>query len=120
MNPPSLRSLPFVGYVQIFENRGAVMGASNPHPHCQIWAVEHVPNELLKEDRRQGEHRERRDSCLLCDYLRVELHGERVVCENQSFVALDSVLGGMAFRNIVVPKRHCARLEQTRPWKGKT
>ena len=46
----ALRNLPFIGYVQIFENRGAQMGASNPHPHCQIWATEHVPDDLRKED----------------------------------------------------------------------
>lgn len=109
----ALRSLPFVRYVQIFENRGALMGASNPHPHCQIWAVEHVPNELLKEDRQQGEHREHRKSCMLCDYLCVELQEERVVCENQSFVAVIPFWAVWPFEIMVVPKRHCARLDQT-------
>jgi UDPglucose--hexose-1-phosphate uridylyltransferase len=109
----ALRSLPFVRYVQIFENRGALMGASNPHPHCQIWAVEHIPNELLKEDVKQREHRDTGGTCLLCDYLRVELHGERVVCENQSFAAIVPFWAVWPFETIVLPKRHCARLDQT-------
>lgn len=109
----ALRSLPFVRYVQIFENRGGQMGASNPHPHCQIWAVEHVPNELLKEDRQQGEHAEHCKSCMLCDYLRVELPGERVVCQNPSFLAVIPFWALWPFEILVLPKRHCARLDQT-------
>lgn len=109
----ALRSLPFVRYVQIFENRGAQMGASNPHPHCQIWAVEHIPNELLKEDRQQGEHAEHCKSCMLCDYLRVELPGERVVCQNPSFLAVIPFWALWPFEILVLPKRHCARLDQT-------
>ena len=44
-----LGALPFINYVQIFENRGEMMGASNPHPHCQIWSNESLPNEIVKE-----------------------------------------------------------------------
>ena len=64
-----LLALAFVRYVQLFENRGALMGASNPHPHCQIWAVENIPNEICKEDFKQQEYSARHSSCLLCDYL---------------------------------------------------
>ena len=53
--------------VQIFENRGEMMGASNPHPHCQIWANETLPNELAVEVKAFEEHK---GSCLLCDYLK--------------------------------------------------
>jgi UDPglucose--hexose-1-phosphate uridylyltransferase len=109
----ALRSLPFVRYVQIFENRGALMGASNPHPHCQIWAVEHIPNELLKEDAKQREYNEKRGNCLLCDYQRLEENGERMVCENQSFLALVPFWAAWPFEMVVIPKRHCARLDQT-------
>src|ERR1019366_10154441 len=66
-----LRALPFIRYVQIFENRGAMMGASNPHPHGQIWASENIPNEICKEDLKQLEYWTIRRSCLLCDYLRL-------------------------------------------------
>lgn len=81
----------FIGYVQIFENKGAVMGCSAPHPHGQIWATEEVPTEPAKEiasfARYKGKHNGR---CLLCDYVESELAGSksRVVCENDSFVVL--------------------------------
>jgi len=58
-----------IGWVQIFENRGAMMGASNPHPHCQIWATQSLPNEAAKELASQTSHRAERRGCLLCDYL---------------------------------------------------
>jgi len=107
----ALRKLPFIKYVQIFENRGALMGASNPHPHCQIWAVEQTPNEPGKEDLRQGEYAGSRGGCLLCDYLRKETNGERAVCENESFVALVPFWAVWPFETIVLPKSHCDRLE---------
>jgi UDPglucose--hexose-1-phosphate uridylyltransferase len=109
----SLRTLPFVKYVQIFENRGELMGASNPHPHCQIWAVENTPNEVSLEDRRQADYVRSHSSCLLCDYTRLEAHRERIVCDNESFVALVPFWAVWPFEIIVIPKRHCARLENT-------
>ena len=66
--------------VQIFENRGEMMGASNPHPHGQIWATRHPPNELEKETHRQGDYLLQHGRPLLLDYLEQELqHGERIV-----------------------------------------
>ena len=59
---------PSIGYVQIFENRGAMMGASNPHPHCQIWASANLPNEVTKEQAAFRDH----GSCLLCEYFAVD------------------------------------------------
>ena len=64
-----LGSLAFVKYVQIFENRGSLMGASNPHPHGQIWASSSIPNEPVKEQRSQESHYTSCGTCLLCDYL---------------------------------------------------
>ena len=62
--------MPFIDHVQIFENRGEMMGASNPHPHCQIWASESVPNEPAKEIRvAAGISTENRKLACLCDYL---------------------------------------------------
>ncbi len=107
----ALRELPFVKYVQIFENRGSLMGASNPHPHCQIWAVEQIPNELAKEDLRQQNYFESRGSCLLCDYLRMEWKSERAVCQNDAFAALVPFWAVWPFETMVIPKRHCERLE---------
>src|SRR5690606_5024389 len=84
-----LSAMPYIDHVQIFENRGDMMGASNPHPHCQIWATESIPNEPEKELARQRRHLELKGSCLLCDYLRAELAAsERVVCENEHFIVV--------------------------------
>src|SRR6266581_7933593 len=62
-----LGGMPFINSVQIFENRGAMMGASNPHPHCQIWANANLPNETTNELAAQSEYYDARQSCLLCD-----------------------------------------------------
>src|SRR5205085_4578174 len=67
-----LGSLPFINHVQIFENRGAMMGASNPHPHGQIWASSSVPNGPAKEHLAQQQYANSHSSCLLCDYLSLE------------------------------------------------
>lgn len=76
-------------YIQIFENRGAMMGASNPHPHGQIWATEHIPDEPALELITQQQYRSKHGTNLLADYLKLELaHGERVVAQNDSWVAL--------------------------------
>ena len=83
-----LSALDWVNHVLIFENRGALMGASNAHPHGQIWANQRLPSEpALELDRQRayGHH----GRCLLCDYLAVELtEQERVVCQNSQFVAV--------------------------------
>ncbi|WP_328475972.1 UDP-glucose--hexose-1-phosphate uridylyltransferase [Actinoplanes sp. NBC_00393] len=98
-----LGDIPWVRHVQIFENRGAMMGASNPHPHGQIWATEHVPGEPAKEIARQQAYGE----CLLCDYLAVELDaGERVVCDNDEFVALVPFWAAWPYETLVLPRRH--------------
>ena len=68
-----LSAKPFVQHVQIFENRGAMMGASNPHPHCQIWATEHVPDEPAAERIHLKQWREAHGSGLLADYVALEL-----------------------------------------------
>lgn len=78
-----------IGYVQIFENRGAMMGSSNPHPHCQIWATGRVPDEPLLEGQAQLAYLQEHGTTLLADYLAQELAaGERVVCSNDAFVAV--------------------------------
>src|SRR5438034_3195003 len=83
-----LGAIPWVQHVQIFENRGAMMGASNPHPHGQIWANERLPNEPAKELAQQRQFTERAGGCLLCSYLALELaERERVVLSNDAFVA---------------------------------
>lgn len=100
-----------INYVQIFENRGAMMGASNPHPHCQVWATGHVPDGPLVEGSTQREHLSMHGTCLLCDYLcrEVELQ-ERVVCENDEFVALVPFWAVWPFETIVLGRRHVGSL----------
>jgi UDPglucose--hexose-1-phosphate uridylyltransferase len=108
-----LCGLPFISSVQIFENRGAMMGASNPHPHCQIWATERLPNEVLKEQLAQTEHLNTHRSCLLCDYLKIETTDrERLVCENRSFAALVPFWAVWPFEILVAPKTHTAALDE--------
>lgn len=101
---------PIIGSVQIFENRGELMGASNPHPHCQIWASESLPNELLKENNAQSGYGENHDSCLLCDYLKLET--ERIVCQNDQFVAVVPFWAVWPFEVMVLSKRHVTGLDQ--------
>ena len=108
-----LRALPFIDHVQIFENRGEMMGASNPHPHCQIWATESVPNEPAKEIDRQSEYHSRTGTCLLCDYLRIELDsGERVVCENADFAAVVPFWAVYPFEVLLLGKHHTGSISE--------
>lgn len=108
-----LGSRDFVNHVQIFENRGEMMGASNPHPHCQIWASESVPNEPAKEIARQEEYFARKGSCLLCDYLALEKEsGERIVCENEYFSAIVPFWAVYPFEVMVLGKEHRGSIDQ--------
>jgi len=78
-----------IRYVQVFENKGAMMGCSNPHPHSQIWATAHIPNEPAKEFLSQHEYLEEHHSLLLMDYLKEEQSSsERIIRANNSFTAL--------------------------------
>lgn len=102
---------PALQYVQIFENRGEMMGASNPHPHCQIWASASLPNEPTKELAAQTYYRERTRSCLLCDYVALEERsGERIVCANESFLAVVPFWAVWPFEVLVISRRHFADL----------
>lgn len=106
-----LGAMPGVRYVQFFENRGAMMGCSNPHPHGQIWAVGSLPVEVVKEAARQGEYFQTRNSALLADYLALELErDERIVCANDHFVALVPFWALWPFEALVLPRRSFARL----------
>ena len=99
--------------VQIFENRGAMMGCSNPHPHGQIWANETVPTELAKELGAFGEYYQTHRSTLLSDYLALELEKQvRVVCTNDHFVALVPFWAVWPFETMVVSRRPVAALDE--------
>jgi UDPglucose--hexose-1-phosphate uridylyltransferase len=102
-----LGDIPWVKHVQIFENRGILMGASNPHPHCQIWANEQVPNIPVRESAAMSKFLAAKGKCLLCEYLRLEIEdGERVVCENDGFVALVPYWAVWPFETMILSRRH--------------
>lgn len=108
-----LGSKPFVDNVQIFENRGEMMGASNPHPHCQIWASESMPNEPAKEIRSQRDYWEEHGSCLVCDYLTLEQKsGQRMVCENEFFAVIVPFWAVYPFEVIVIGKDHRGSVDE--------
>jgi UDPglucose--hexose-1-phosphate uridylyltransferase len=108
-----LGRLPFIRTVQIFENRGEMMGASNPHPHCQIWSEESLSNEMEREQISLGGYRAAKGRCLLCDYLKLELNaGERVVCENASFAAVVPFWAVWPFETLLLAKRHVSEISQ--------
>jgi len=96
-----------INYVQIFENKGQIMGCSNPHPHGQIWAQASIPVEPAKELRQQREYLDTHGTCLLCDYLRLESSlGDRVVVENDHFLVLVPFWAVWPFETLVMSKRH--------------
>lgn len=99
--------------VTIFENRGAMMGASNPHPHGQIWATSSVPNELAIEVERQAAWFNKNGTPLLIDYLERELaDGARILCANSHFVALVPFWAAWPFETLVLPRRPVAALDE--------
>ncbi len=102
-----LGSLPYINYVQIFENRGEMMGCSNPHPHGQIWANQTIPNEPQKEQAAQQAYAEKNGVCLLCDYLQMEAQAQtRVIFENEHFTTLVPFWAIWPFEVMVICKRH--------------
>ncbi len=103
----------FIKHVQIFENRGEMMGSSNPHPHGQIWASESVPNETAKELVSQAAYFEKNGSCLLCDYLKLEQKkADRIVCENALFSAIVPFWAVYPFEVMIVGKRHRGSIDE--------
>jgi UDPglucose--hexose-1-phosphate uridylyltransferase len=107
-----LAGIPWINHVQIFENRGEIMGASNPHPHCQIWATANLPNQAEREHLSQLQYREEHGSCLLCDYLELELkRGERIVCRNADFTVLVPFWAIWPFEVMLVSTRHLVAMD---------
>jgi UDPglucose--hexose-1-phosphate uridylyltransferase len=107
-----LGSRPSINYVQIFENRGPMMGASNPHPHCQIWSNHTLPNEVAKEQASLEAWRGERGSCMLCEYAKLErAAGDRVVEENESFVAVVPFWAVWPFETMIVARRHVTAID---------
>lgn len=106
----------FIHYVQVFENKGAMMGASNPHPHSQIWSTSSVPNEPAKELAAQDNYLRQHGTCLLCSYLAAErARGERVVVSNDHFTALVPYWAVWPFEVLLISQRHFGALVDLEP-----
>lgn len=102
-----LGKLDYINNVQIFENKGSMMGCSNPHPHCQIWAQKSLPQEVAKEQKQQLAYYTKNGKSLLSDYLQSEIQkNERIICSNDSFVALVPFWAVWPFEAIIISKRH--------------
>jgi UDPglucose--hexose-1-phosphate uridylyltransferase len=111
----SLGELPYINYVQIFENKGTIMGNSNPHPHCQIWAQESIPMEPQKELKQFRAYYSKRKRNLLADYLKLELRmKERIVFENASFAVATPYWAVWPFETILISKRKVATILELR------
>lgn len=107
----NLGSRPYINYVQIFENKGAIMGCSNPHPHGQIWTNETIPQEPAVEQDAQASYLREKGHCLLCDYVALEVSlQERIICRNDHFVALVPFWAVWPFETMIVSCRHAASL----------
>jgi UDPglucose--hexose-1-phosphate uridylyltransferase len=107
----TLSRTPDINYVQIFENRGLMMGCSNPHPHGQIWATSTIPNEPRKEQEALAAYRKQHGTCLLCDYIRIEeSSGERFVCANEHFLAVVPFWAVWPFEILLVSKQHIGNM----------
>jgi UDPglucose--hexose-1-phosphate uridylyltransferase len=107
-----LGARPWISHVQIFENRGEAMGASNPHPHGQIWANGTLPGVPAREQASLAAHRATRGSCLLCEYLALEQErGDRVVCANRAFTAVVPFWAVWPFEVLLLANRHVTGLD---------
>ena len=103
----------FINHVQIFENRGEVMGCSNPHPHGQVWAEYEIPTLSAVELQHQKAHFEKNGSCLLCDYLHQEVNdGSRIVFENEGFAVLVPFWAVWPYETMIIPKRHMRSIDE--------
>jgi UDPglucose--hexose-1-phosphate uridylyltransferase len=108
-----LGGLEWIEYVQIFENRGAMMGSSNPHPHGQIWSTGFVPDEPAAETEAQRSHLAQTGRCLLCEYVATEQAAqERVVFENEHFMAIVPWWAVWPFEALLVSRRHLGALPE--------
>ncbi|HUA38393.1 MAG TPA: UDP-glucose--hexose-1-phosphate uridylyltransferase [Candidatus Sulfopaludibacter sp.] len=100
-------------WVQIFENKGEIMGCSNPHPHGQIWAGNFLPRFVAPEDRTQKSYLEKHRRPLLLDYLEIELQSkERVIASNPHWLAVVPYWAVWPFELLLLPRRHVQRLPE--------
>jgi UDPglucose--hexose-1-phosphate uridylyltransferase len=108
-----LEKIPWVRHIQIFENRGALMGASNPHPHCQVWVNATIPNIPERELASFDLYSREKQSCLLCDYLKLELtKNKRVVCQNDAFAVVVPYWAVWPFETLLLSKGHLGAMHE--------
>ncbi len=102
-----------INYVQIFENKGAIMGCSNPHPHGQIWSQHSIPTEIQKKSKHFKDYWEKNKRSILTDYLQQELEAEeRILEENDDFVALIPYWAVWPYEAMIIPKKHYQHIGQ--------
>jgi UDPglucose--hexose-1-phosphate uridylyltransferase len=100
-------------WVQIFENKGKQMGASNPHPHCQIWAGDFLPTEAEKEDKAQRKYYADEHTSLLDKYLADELtDGSRIICQNDTWIVVVPFWAVWPFETMILPKKRLSRITE--------
>jgi UDPglucose--hexose-1-phosphate uridylyltransferase len=98
-------------WVQVFENKGEMMGCSNPHPHCQVWAADALPDEPFREDENQRSHMRDTGENLLMAYLEAEQEcGQRMVTENDHWSVVVPFWAVWPFETLLLPRRHVLRL----------
>jgi len=108
-----LGSKDFINHVQIFENKGSVMGCSNPHPHGQIWAQSSIPTQVEKTQKNLKHYHTRHQRSLLKDYVDEELQKkERIVWENEHFVVLVPFWAIWPYETLIASKRHFGNLTE--------
>ncbi len=109
----ALKANPAILYAQIFENKGAIMGCSNPHPHCQIWASSKLPTIVATEQTHQERYFAKHDSQLLLDYAWKEVeHRERLIDENEHFIVVVPYWAVWPFEAMILPKRHISAIDE--------
>ena len=102
-----LGSIENINNIQIFENKGESMGCSNPHPHGQIWAQKSIPTEILKKQNNFKKFYENNNQSMLLAYIKKELElKERIIYENESFVALVPFWAVWPYESMVITKNH--------------
>jgi UDPglucose--hexose-1-phosphate uridylyltransferase len=108
-----LAAIPWLSHIEVFENRGSQMGASNPHPHGQIWANATLPTIPAAELRAQSHYREQQGSCLLCNYLALEERAaERIVVRNEEWIAVVPFWAVWPFETMLLPARHVGSIPE--------
>ena len=108
-----LGAISYINHVQIFENKGSVMGCSNPHPHGQIWAQSSLPSQVKRTQDNLLKHFQKTGKSLLKDYLESELQKkERIIAENEHFVLLVPFWATWPYETMIISKRHFSSIAE--------